>query len=116
MQHASSSARSSIMVGLASPRPGFAAERRRDLRLPSVPMPAVSPGGDAVTIPIDTVGAFVGDPSELVAGVPGGPLDGVRLAVKDMFDVVGTVTGAGNPTFAADRQLAAASAPAVQRL
>jgi amidase len=79
-------------------------------------MPAVSPGGDAVTIPIDTVGAFVGDPSKLVAGVPGGPLDGVRLAVKDMFDVVGTVTGAGNPTFAADRQPAAASAPAVQRL
>ena len=79
-------------------------------------MPAVSPGGDAVTIPIDTVGAFVGDPSELVAGVPGGSLDGVRLAIKDMFDVVGTVTGAGNPTFAAGRRPAAASAPAVQRL
>ncbi|MDQ2678822.1 MAG: amidase family protein [Actinomycetota bacterium] len=30
-----------------------------------------------------------------------GPLDGVRVAVKDLFDVAGTVTGAGNPTLAA---------------
>ena len=27
-----------------------------------------------------------------------GPLDGVRVAVKDLFDVAGTTTGAGNPT------------------
>ena len=30
-----------------------------------------------------------------------GPLDGVRLVAKDLFDVAGTVTGAGNPTLAA---------------
>ncbi len=70
----------------------------------------------SVAIPVDTVGAFVGAPSELVAGAPGGPLDGVRLAVKDMFDVAGTVTGAGNPTFAAGRAPATTSATAVQRL
>ena len=70
----------------------------------------------SVAIPVDTVGAFVGAPSELVAGAPGGPLDGVRLAVKDMFDVAGTVTGAGNPTFAAGRAPATTSAAAVQRL
>ena len=29
-----------------------------------------------------------------------GPLDGVRVAVKDLFDVAGTTTGAGNPTLA----------------
>ena len=70
----------------------------------------------AVSIPVDTVGAFVGAPSELVAGAPGGPLDGVALAVKDMFDVAGTVTGAGNPTFAVGRAPATTSAAAVQRL
>jgi amidase len=70
----------------------------------------------SVTIPVDTIGAFVGAPSELVSGVPGGPLDGVPLAVKDMLDVVGTVTGAGNPTFAAGREPATSSATAVQRL
>ena len=32
-----------------------------------------------------------------------GPLDGVRVAVKDLFDVAGTVTGAGNPTLGAGR-------------
>ena len=30
-----------------------------------------------------------------------GPLDGVRVAVKDLFDVAGSTTGAGNPTLAA---------------
>lgn len=30
-----------------------------------------------------------------------GPLAGVRVAVKDLYDVAGTVTGAGNPTLAA---------------
>jgi hypothetical protein len=35
----------------------------------------------AAMVPIDTVGAFVGAPAELVAGVRGGPLDGVRLGV-----------------------------------
>ncbi len=29
-----------------------------------------------------------------------GPLDGARVAVKDLFDVAGTTTGAGNPTLA----------------
>lgn len=72
--------------------------------------------GSAAPVPSDTVGAFVGAPSLLVAGVAGGPLTGVRLAVKDLFDVAGTVTGAGNPTFAAGRAPAVANAPAVERL
>jgi amidase len=69
-----------------------------------------------IEIPDDTIGAFVGAPSLLVHGAADGPLAGESLAVKDLFDVAGTVTGAGNPTFAAGREPAAASATAVQRL
>jgi amidase len=43
-------------------------------------------------------------------------LAGARLAVKDVLDLAGTVTGAGNPDFARDRPPAAASAGAVQQL
>lgn len=67
-------------------------------------------------IPVDSVGAFVGAPSLLAAGRPDGPLAGVRVAVKDAIDVAGSVTGAGNPTFAAGRPAAVAHASVVQRL
>lgn len=69
-----------------------------------------------VELPVDDVGAFVGAPAVLAAGAPEGPLAGRRLAVKDLIDVAGVVTGAGNPTFAAGRAPAAAHAPAVSRL
>lgn len=69
-----------------------------------------------VEVPGDPVGAFVGEPSLLAEGETGGPLAGVRVAVKDAFDVAGTVTGAGNPTFGAGRAPASAHAAAVQRL
>jgi amidase len=62
------------------------------------------------------VHAFVGAPSLLVAGAPSGPLAGCTLAVKDLFDVAGTVTGAGNPSFAAGRPPATHNAAAVQAL
>jgi len=68
------------------------------------------------SIPIDRVHAFVEPPAVLAEGVPHGPLAGLRLAVKDMIDVAGTVTGAGNPTFAASRQRATRHATAVARL
>ena len=69
-----------------------------------------------MTAPTDTVGAFVTTPALLIAGAAEGPLAGTRLAVKDLFDVAGTVTGAGNPAFAAHRARAATSATAVARL
>jgi amidase len=78
-------------------------------------MTAANPSA-AVVAPVDTVGAFVGPPGLLLAGAPGGPLSGLRLAVKDLFDIQGTVTGAGNPTFAAGRAPAATTATAVTRL
>ena len=68
------------------------------------------------SIPIDSVHAFVDTPAVLVEGAPAGPLAGLRLAVKDMIDVAGTITGAGNPTFAASRPRAARHATAVARL
>ena len=67
-------------------------------------------------VPVDTIGAFVTPPSLLVEGATRGTLAGATLAVKDLFDVVGTVTGAGNPDFAAHRTPAAANADAVQAL
>ena len=69
-----------------------------------------------VIVPVDTVGAFVGSPSLLVAGEAGGPLTGVRLGVKDLIDVAGTVTRAGNPSFGVGRAPASRTAPTVQRL
>lgn len=67
-------------------------------------------------LPTDTVGAFVGRPAVLAAGAPAGPLAGRSLAVKDLVDVAGTVTGAGNPDFAAGRAPAERHAPVVERL
>jgi len=69
-----------------------------------------------ITVPRDDVCAFVGPPRLLAAGRVGGPLDGARLAVKDVFDVAGSITGAGNPTFAEGHAPAAAHAAAVDRL
>ncbi|MCU1345287.1 MAG: Amidase, partial [Acidimicrobiia bacterium] len=73
-------------------------------------------GSEGDTWPVDTVGAFVGLPAVLAKGPAGAALSGVTLAVKDVFDVAGTVTGAGNPTFAQGREPAAAHAGAVQQL
>jgi amidase len=64
----------------------------------------------------DPVGAFM--PGGLVAidGAANGPLAGVTFAVKDIFDVAGTVTGRGNPDWLASHGPAATNAPAVQAL
>lgn len=60
--------------------------------------------------------AFVVGPAVLAAGAPSGPLAGCTFAAKDLFDVAGTRTGAGNPDFLADAPLAHAHAPAVAAL
>ncbi len=61
-------------------------------------------------------GAFVVGPGLLAAGTPGGPLSGLRFAVKDLFDVARTRTGAGNPDFLADAPVATRHASAVAAL
>jgi amidase len=51
-----------------------------------------------------------------VANAESGPLAGLRLAVKDIFDVAGLLTGCGNPDKAAEAGSAEKTAPAVQAL
>lgn len=64
----------------------------------------------------DTLGAFRPDAMIQVSGAGTGPLAGVTFAAKDLFDVAGMKTGAGNPDFLRDRAPAEANAPAVQAL
>lgn len=52
-----------------------------------------------------------------VPGNPeGGPLQGLVFAAKDLFDVAGKRTGAGNPTWLQTHNMATATAPAIEKL
>jgi amidase len=64
----------------------------------------------------DDYGAYVPGPGVRVPGKPGGPLAGVSFAVKDLFDVAGQRTGAGNPDWLMSHPPAAKHAWAVQAL
>lgn len=65
--------------------------------------------------PLDpSVWRVVGTP--LVAASGSGPLDGVTVAVKDLFAVAGERLGAGNPTWLAEQGPRPATAPAVAAL
>jgi amidase len=64
----------------------------------------------------DFLGALRVGPDVLAAGVAGGPLTGRRLVVKDVIDVEGHRTGAGNPTFLEDAPIATEHAETVRRL
>ncbi len=66
------------------------------------------------TTPSDS--AFVPGDRTAMAGRVGGPLAGLTFAAKDLFDVAGTITGCGNPDWAASHDPAVRSAWAVQRL
>src|SRR5690348_14918535 len=50
------------------------------------------------------------------SGTPGGPLTGVRVAVKDLFAVRGQRVGAGNPAYLAEAPVEQDDAPAVAAL
>jgi amidase len=89
------------------------------LGLSSIPVTRSAPPAaslSAVHDPVDRFGAFCRGPSPELPTVPDGPLAGLRLAVKDLFDIAGRPTGAGNPTWAASHAVPAATAPAVQHL
>lgn len=62
------------------------------------------------------LGAFVPGPVLDRAPPREGPLSGLTVAVKDLFDVAGTVTGCGNPDWAESHAPAAADAWAVAAL
>ncbi|GAA4695953.1 hypothetical protein GCM10023215_37380 [Pseudonocardia yuanmonensis] len=61
-----------------------------------------------------SVWRVVGTP--LVAPTGSGPLDGVTVAVKDLFAVAGERLGAGNPAWLAEQEPQASTAPAVAAL
>jgi len=64
----------------------------------------------------DELGAFVRDDEIRLAGVPGGPLTGLRFAAKDLYDVEGYVTGCGNPDWRRTHGAATRTAAAVRVL
>jgi amidase len=64
----------------------------------------------------DPLNAFLDYTLVPVRNAPTGPLEALKLAVKDVFDVVGYKTGCGNPHKLAESKVAKASAPSVQRL
>lgn len=64
----------------------------------------------------DPLNAFLDYEEVPVASAPEGPLKGLSLAVKDIYDVAGYPTGGGNPQREAESPIAEATAPAVQAL
>ena len=64
----------------------------------------------------DAASPFVAGPPITIAGVAGGPLAGLTFAAKDLFDVAGYPTGAGNPDWPRGRSVPTRHAWAVQRL
>ncbi|MCR4267594.1 amidase [Nitratireductor sp. ZSWI3] len=64
----------------------------------------------------DPFHAFVPYPSVDVPSASAGPLAGLRVAVKDIFDVAGYRTGCGCPLKLAESDVKAATAPAIQRV
>lgn len=64
----------------------------------------------------DTVGAWVPHGRFVRPGQAGGPLDGLRFAAKDVFDVAGQPTGAGNPAWLASHPVPTRSSPLVDAL
>lgn len=61
-------------------------------------------------------GAFCPDGRFHLAGAPDGLLARLRVGVKDLFDIQGRVTGAGNPDWLATHKAAPRHAAAVQAL
>ncbi len=64
----------------------------------------------------DDVGAWAPYGRYAIAGAAHGPLAGLRFAAKDVFDVAGQPTGAGNPTWLATHPLPQRHAAVVAQL
>lgn len=64
----------------------------------------------------DRLNAFLNIQQAPVSNAQSGPLSGLTLAVKDIFDVAGYVTGCGNPDKVETGQAAPSTAPTAQRL
>lgn len=64
----------------------------------------------------DPYNAFLDHSDAPVASAPDGPLEGLTLAVKDIFDIAGQRTGGGNPQKLSEAPAAATTAPSIRRL
>lgn len=64
----------------------------------------------------DPLNAFLDYPEEPVTSAEEGPLAGLTLGVKDIYDVAGYPTGGGNPQREAESGAAETTAPAIQAL
>jgi amidase len=64
----------------------------------------------------DPFNAFLDTPGPEIPRTEGGVLDGLTLAVKDIYDVAGYRTGCGNPQKQTESEPAAYTAPSVQIL
>src|SRR5438552_18762506 len=62
------------------------------------------------------INAFVPGPPVRIEGRKGGPLAGLTVAAKDLFDVAGFPTGGGNPDWAKSNPVPTRNGWAVQRL
>ena len=65
---------------------------------------------------LDPFNAFCSHTTARLEGAAAGPLAGLTFAAKDLFDIAGHVTGAGNPDWLAQHAPAARTAPVVQKL
>ena len=65
------------------------------------------------TTEADPVGAFMPGARTTLPGAAGGPLAGLRFAVKDLYDVEGHPTTYGNPDWARTHPPAVATAPCI---
>ena len=64
----------------------------------------------------DPYGAFCQDRPIFLPGTGVGSLSGFRFAIKDVFDVAGQQTGAGNPDWLRTHSAAIATAPIIKQL
>lgn len=71
---------------------------------------------DKTEMPADAVAGWMPDGQFNLAGAPTGPLAGLRFAVKDLFDIAGHPTSAGNPTWLATHAVPTTSSPLVTAL
>lgn len=76
---------------------------------------AVPHGSTPFTID-DQIRAFVPHGRFTLAGAAHGPLRGLSFAVKDLFDVAGAPTGAGNPTWLATHPVPTTTSPIITQL
>jgi amidase len=69
-----------------------------------------------MTMPQDSAGAFVPGPRLERSPSGSGRLSGLTFAVKDLFDIAGSITTYGNPDWASTHPAAIATAPVVTSL